>query len=381
MKKLNKSLVLELIRHDSPTSRARIAESTGLTKATVSTLVNELIEANLAYESGAGESRGGRKPVTLLFQEKAGYAVGIDLGTDGMTGVLTDLNGTIISERRVQHNNRDIESAIELLSRSIQELIDCAPPSPYGVIGIGIGIPGFSDEAGNVLFAPNLGWENVPLQALLEPKFQLPIVIENEANVGALGESRYGLAKGVSDLVHVSIGTGVGTGILLKGELYRGASGFSGEMGHISIHPDGKPCRCGNVGCWELYASESALMDRARTELAEPGLQLEDLFARAEQDDASAIRLLEEHARYLGIGIINIINSFNPELIILGGKLAEAERWLTVPLERFVKRRSLPYPRAKLAIRFSQLGDRATVLGAASSAIASFFASPKLSVE
>ncbi|WP_058304383.1 ROK family transcriptional regulator [Gorillibacterium timonense] len=381
MKKLNKALVLELIRHESPTSRARIAEKTGLTKATVSSLVTELIDANLAYESGAGESRGGRKPVTLLFQEKAGYAIGIDLGTDGMTAVLTDLNGTIVDERRKKNNNRETLSAIAVLGSCIRELMDSAPTSPYGIIGIGIGIPGFSDEAGNVLFAPNLGWENVPLQSLLEQEYNLPIVIENEANVGALGESRYGLAKGTANLVHVSIGAGIGTGILLKGELYRGASGFSGEMGHISIHPDGKPCRCGNVGCWELYASENALVDAARKEYEDPDITLDGLLEKAEQGEELALQLLEEHARYLGVGLINIINSFNPELIILGGRLAAAEKWLSEPLQHFVESRSLPYPRAKLDIRFSQLGDRATVLGAASIAIANFFASPKLSVE
>lgn len=381
MKKLNKALVLDLIRFESPTSRARIAEKTGLTKATVSTLVTELIEANLAFESGAGESRGGRKPVTLLFQADAGYAIGIDLGTDGLTAVLTDLNGTIVQERRVSHDNRDTASAPRLLISCIRELSEEVPPSPYGVVGVGIGIPGFSDEAGNVLFAPNLGWEDVPLQAILESEFQMPVVIENEANVGALGESRYGLAKGISNLVYVSIGAGIGTGILLKGELYRGSSGFSGEMGHISILYDGKPCRCGNAGCWELYASESAFMEQARSALDDPALTLDRLLERAEQGEAAVLELLKRQARLLGAGIINIMNSLNPELIVLGGKLAAAEPWLMEPMVEWVEQRSLPYPRTNLAIRFSQLGDRATVRGAASIAIASFFASPKVSMD
>jgi len=381
MKKLNKALVLDLIRHESPTSRARIAEKTGLTKATVSTLAGELIAANLAYESGAGESRGGRKPVTLMFRADAGYAVGVDLGTDGLTAVLTDLNGAIVLERRVSHDNRDADSATRQLSSFIQELLQQAPASPYGIIGIGIGIPGFSDEAGNILFAPNLGWENVPLQSLLESEFHLPVVIENEANVGALGESRYGSAKGASDLVYVSIGSGIGTGILLKGELYRGASGFSGEMGHISIHYDGKPCRCGNLGCWELYASQSALLEAARTACPNAARSLDELLAEAERGNMQVLDVLNQHGRSLGAGIVNIINSFNPELIVLGGKLAAAEAWLTEPLVEWVEERSLPYPRKNLSIRFSRLGDRATVLGAASLAIASFFASPKVSVD
>ncbi|WP_337588918.1 ROK family transcriptional regulator [Gorillibacterium massiliense] len=342
IKKINKSIVLEMIRRESPLSRARIAERTGLTKATVSSLVNELIESNLAHEIGMGQSRGGRKPMLLLFNGAAGYAVGVDLGVSYIHAALTDLNGQIIEEIRLQNDASSVETVFAELKDCIHSLIRKAPESPYGVIGIGVGIPGFSDEEGIVLFAPNLGWENVPLQKMLEDEFHIPVVIDNEANVGAVGEMRFGAGREAASLVYVSIGAGIGTGIIIKDELYRGISGFSGEIGHISIHHDGKPCRCGNSGCWELYASEKALLEEARAAYGNPRMKLSELLQFAKQSDPKALRLLEDLGRYIGVGIVNIINVFNPERIIIGGRLAEAADWLKPPLMEIVEKRSLP---------------------------------------
>lgn len=382
MKKINKSIVMERIREESPTSRARIAERTGLTKATVSSLVTELIDSGLVEEIGAGQSRGGRKPMLLLFTSGAGYAIGIDLGTEAINAVLTDLSGTILLEWSAASDNTDVETAVATIKRCVTELIAQAPKSRYGVIGIGVGIPGFSDEAGNILFAPNLGWVDIGLQTLLEDSFAIPVVIENEAKVGAVGEKRYGsqAAADAASLVYVSVGGGIGTGIMIKEELYRGASGYSGEMGHISILHDGKPCRCGNQGCWELYASENALMQEARAVYGQAELDLETLVERARAGEEAALQVLQAHGRYLGIGLVNIINSLNPDSIVIGGKIVQAEPWLSAAMLEVVNRRSLPYPRARLSIQFSELRGKATVLGACSIAISRFFSSTKVSV-
>jgi predicted NBD/HSP70 family sugar kinase len=232
-----------------------------------------------------------------------------------------------------------------------------------------------------VLFAPNLGWENVPLQQRIEREFGIPVVIDNEANAGAVGEKRFGAGKHASHLIYVSISSGIGTGVIIKEELYRGVSGFSGEMGHLSIELNGRPCRCGNVGCWELYASEQALVEEARRLLQEPLLDLERLTRLAADGHAEAAALFEQTGVYLGIGLVNVINSFNPELIIIGGSIVSCKQWLLPPLLNIMEKRSLPFPRAQLSIVFSELQGRSTLLGAASFAISGFFASTKVSVE
>jgi glucokinase-like ROK family protein len=381
VKKINKSIVLHYIRNHSPISRARIAEMTGLTKATVSSLVNELIESNLAHEIGTGESSGGRKPMMLLFNGNAGFAIGVDLGVNYIMAALTDLNGSIREEYRVSHLNSSVESVVAELKASIREMIRRAPESPYGIVGIGIGIPGISDEEGNVLFAPNLGWRDVPLQKWIEAEFAIPVVLDNEANAGAVGEKEFGASNEADNLIYISMGMGIGAGIIIKGELYRGVSGFAGEIGHVSIQHDGPPCRCGNLGCWELYASEHALLEYSQELMKGKKPDLEAILLLAGQGDQGALKLFERLGHYMGVGVVNIINGFNPQFIVIGGRLAEAEAWLKKPMLEALERRSLSYPRAQLTIEFSRLGIRSTLLGACSFAITKFFASTKISVE
>jgi glucokinase-like ROK family protein len=388
VKKINKSLVLETIKAHSPISRAAIAERTGLTKATVSTLVGELIGSSMVHEIGAGQSSGGRKPVMLLFNQTAGYAVGVDLGVDYIVAVLTDLNGEIVAEHSLRHVNESVEAVIDAVKAAIKEVVSRAPASAYGIIGIGIGVPGISDENGNVLFAPNLGWHQVPLQAMIEQAFSVPVVIDNEANAGAVGEMKFGVGQDAQHLIYVSISSGIGTGVIIRGELYRGVSGFSGEMGHSSIELNGPACRCGNVGCWELYASEQALLTEAQ-KLPDPAggdqptqdVDIDSLLKLAAEGDSRVIALFERMGTYLGIGLVNIINCFNPELIVIGGRVTAAGSLLEKPLLQMLTERSLPFPRAKLNVRFSTLGAKSAVLGASSFAISAFFASTKVTLE
>lgn len=378
VKKINKSLVLEQIRQRAPISRALIAERTGLTKATVSSLVQELIDSHLVHEIGAGKSRGGRRPMMLHFNSNAGHAIGIDLGVKSFTAVLVDLNGAVIAEEYSRHRSSSETEVIRDVKEAIRKLCRQAPESPYGIIGIGIGIPGFSDEEGNVLFAPNLGWNDVPLRQTLEQEFSIPVIIENEANAGAVGERQFGSGRGTSSLIYVSLSEGIGTGIWINDELYRGVSGFAGEFGHVSVDPYGKPCRCGNSGCWELYASENALLESARIAFADETIDLHDLLKRADEGDPTALSLFDRVGRYLGIGIVNMMNAFNPEKIVLGGRLALARRWLEGAIFEELEKRSVPHPRKKLQLMFTGASGRATVLGAAWMAISDFIgAEPK----
>ncbi|REK52182.1 MAG: ROK family protein [Thermobacillus sp.] len=368
IRRINTAIVLECIRNESPLSRARISERTGLNKATVSSLVSNLIAGGLVSEIGTGESSGGRKPVMLLFNAGAGHAVGIDVGVNYIRGLLTDLAGTPVARRETKIARRSPEDVLPLLHDVIRGLIGDAPASRYGVVGIGIGVSGIVDDGGTILFAPNLNWRNVPLRRLVEERFNLPCVIDNEANAGAAGELRYGAGRGFADQIYVSVGIGIGTGIIINRELYRGKSGFSGELGHMSIAMDGRQCSCGNLGCWELYASEKALIEHG-----EPYASFEAACAAAESGDGQAVRLLETIGAYLGTGIANIVNVFNPEAVILGNRICIAERFVRGAVEREIERRTQTYNREGMRLLFAELGEHSAVRGAAGYAISRFF--------
>src|SRR5690625_5246876 len=376
VKKGNKTIVLETIIESFPISRAKIANRTGLNKGTVSSLVQELLDEKLIDESGPGESSGGRRPVMLLFNEVAGYSIGIDIGVNYLLGVLTDLQGNICNEHLVKFSNLSYEEIKSKLFDTIDLLTSSAPSSPYGIIGIGIGVPGIVSNDGKIVLAPNLGWVNIDLQSTLQKKYDVPIIIDNEANAGAYGEKRFGVGKEFSDIIYVSIGIGIGVGLILNGELYKGNNGFSGELGHMTIEVNGKNCRCGSKGCWELYASEQALLKRAERLGIQTSnnqeISLEDLLMLAEDGHKEAIHLFEEIGEYIGIGIKNIFNTFNPEQVIIGNRMASANKWLNESINKRLINQTLWPHQDDLQMNFSELSTHSTALGMAAFSVEFF---------
>ena len=364
VKKRNKTFVLEIIKKRSPISRAKIAEITKLNKGTVSSLVNELIEENLVAETGLGKSSGGRRPVMLLFNASAGYSIGIDIGVNYIFGVLTDLNGKIIKEKQRQLSEHNFYEVYELVTDLIRSLKSFMKASPYGLIGVGIGVPGIVHNNGDILLAPNLNWRDIPLKEMIEKEFNVPTFIENEANAGAYGEKIYGIGKGHKNITYISAGIGIGVGLIIDDKLYRGNNGFSGEMGHMTIQLNGKTCQCGKRGCWELYASEKAIIEKAVELGIENGnLNLEKLIKLAEENDPIAIQTFEVIGEFLGLGISNIINTFNPEQIIIGNRIAKADKWLIESLEKQIKNDLFSFYHRDLSIHFSSLNTYSTALG------------------
>lgn len=375
VKKGNKSLVLDTIKRDSPISRATIASQTGLNKGTVSSLVSDLIDDHLIYESGPGESSGGRRPVMLLFNESAGYSIGIDVGVNYLLGILTDLNGNIHQEKITTFNNLSYEEIEQKLFDTIDYLNNLVPESPYGIIGIGVGVPGTVDKSGNILLAPNLGWKNINLKKVLESKYNLPTVIENEANAGAYGEKKFGVGKDFTNIIYVSAGIGIGVGLILNGALYKGNNGFSGELGHMTIKVDGTKCRCGNEGCWELYASEQALINKTeQLDIPLPAngeFALNNLFMLAENGNEEAITLFNQIGDYLGVGINNIINIFNPQQVIIGNRIATSQKWIEKSLHERLNQ-ALWFQKSDLQINFSELSTLSTALGVTAFSVENF---------
>lgn len=383
IKKINKTLVLDTIRVKQPLSRADIATALGLNKATVSSLVAELIEARLVHEIGPGESSGGRKPTLLLFHRGAGYSIGIDLRVQDILAVLVDLEGNIIREKRVPLKEYSPEYVIKEIRNTIRSLSKNLPETPYGIVGVGIGVPGLVDEKNRVVSAPNLNWHQVSLDGIVPAELgQAQLIIDNEANAGAIGEKLFGAGRDTANMIYLSIGIGIGSGIIVDGQLYRGVSNFSGEVGHMTITADGPVCRCGNRGCWETLASEKALLDLARTKRnsvqtstsSEPDLEL--IVEQARNGHLEAVDVLNEIGNYLGVGLANLVNILNPELIVIGNRLSLAGEQLEKSMLSTVESRSLTYHRQKTSLAFAKLGVYSTALGAASMPITSFLMDP-----
>lgn len=359
VKKNNKALVLSLIIEKETISRADIANVTGLNKTTVSSLVTELLEDELIYESGPGISSGGRRPVLLHFNRNTGYSIGVDIGVNYILSVLTDLKGKIIIEKSQSVNRTSYAAIISTVQTMIESLMDEMPDSRYGIVGIGVGVPGIVNKQGSVLLAPNLGWTNIQLKEDLEKISNMPIIIENEANAGAVGEQQFGAGQDYENILYVSAGIGIGVGIILNKELYRGKSGFSGEMGHMILEMNGKRCNCGSRGCWEAYASEHALLEMAGENID----SLESLIDYAKNGEKSAIELFEKIGQYLGFGINNIINTFNPDQVIIGNRLALIREWIEEPIRKTIENHTLAYHQKEMHLEFSMLGKYSTALG------------------
>lgn len=368
VKKNNKALVLQLIMEKEPISRADIAQVSGLNKATVSSLVNELLAADLVYESGPGESSGGRRPVILHFNKIAGYSIGIDIGVNYVLCVLTDLKGNIVIEKNQSVHKTPYATTIEIVKDMIKSLIDEMPSSRYGIVGIGVGVPGIVNKEGSVLLAPNLSWKNTQIKKDLEDLFHVPVIIENEANAGAFGEQQFGIGQDHQNIIYISAGIGIGVGIILNKELYQGKNGFSGEMGHMIIDINGKPCNCGSRGCWEAYASEQALLKNA----GENSNSLENLIQLANSDNKNAQNLFTEIGAYLGYGINNIINTFNPDQVIIGNRLSMAKEWIEQPILSTIENHSLAFHQNEFQLDFSKLGKHSIAIGMSAFVVENF---------
>lgn len=385
VKRINKNLVMQTVIKEAPISRADIAVYLGLNKGTVSTLVQELIEEQLIYESGPGQSSGGRRPVMLLFNEKAGFSIGIDIGVHYVLGVLTDLKGNIVYEINKRLKAHSYQEVAPVLTSVIADLINRSPKSHYGIIGVGIAVPGLVNRDGEILIAPNLGWENILLKEEIEQRFNIPVTMENEANSGAYGEKLYGIGKNFDNILYVSVGIGIGVGVILNGELFLGTNGFAGEAGHMMVQVNGKNCSCGSNGCWELYASERALLEEAK-KLELPGvdkdnLSIEILCEMALDGNEGVLDLFKTIGTYLGVGLHNIINTFNPEQVIIGNRLALAKDWLQKPIKEFIHQHTIKWHQENLTVSFSKLMTFAAAIGVSALSAEEFLKKSVSSIE
>lgn len=370
-KKLNKETILQQVLLNPCTSRNEIIENTELKKATVANLVKELIEEQLILEAGKDASTGGRRSSLLKLNEQAGYALGIDIGVNYLRGIITDLSGNIIFEC----NEEIAETSLPVYFKNIVQLIryleSKVPDSPYEIIGLGIAVPGIIDTDGLILNAPNLRWQNVDLLTMLTEHVDYPLYISNEANAGAFAEFSFIHNQQHRNMLFVSIGFGIGVGIFVNGELYQGELGYSGENGHMIINVNGKECKCGRKGCWEAYASEYALIQEAEAALNVKNLNIEKIIQLAEEEK-SLQPIFREIGQHIGIGLVNLIYTFNPSKIVIGNRITFLQHYIEQYMYDMIAQQSRSYLMNTTEIEFSTLQDKAIVIGAASIAINQF---------
>ncbi len=380
VRKHNTAVILDCLRLNAPLSRADISNKTGLNRSTVSSIVKELIQNRRVRETELQKSELGRPGMSLELSPEGACAIGVEIGVNFISILLTDFVAQPIWRRRITVDSQLEQSAFEHTKGLVQEALSRANAQGSHPLGIGVGVPGLVNiERGELMFAPNLKWSNVPLRDLLASCFNLPVYVENDANAAALGEYYFGIARGVKTFIYLSADIGLGGGIILGGKLFRGSGGYAGEVGHISVNPDGESCGCGRRGCWETVIGPRAVVRQVRTTLANGTASLirdmanDDLesitfdlvIQAAEAGDAVAVEALRGVGMWLGIGIANLVNTFNPELVVLGGALARASNILTPVIHATVQSQALRPSLEVLKIATSAHGSEACIVGSA----------------
>jgi glucokinase-like ROK family protein len=380
VRRMNRSIILEVFRTHITLSRAGLASETGLNPSTVSSIVSELIEENLIRETDLIQSSTGRPGRLLELNPGGGCALGVEINVDYIEVVVADFAANILWRRR---QNSTPEAGQQMIMSQVVELARQASAfvqeRKSRLLGIGVGVPGLVDVGSGLLrLAPNLHWTNVPIREILAGYFDCPIYVENEANAAALGEYYFGAVRNVKDFIYLSSGIGLGSGIVMGGKLFRGMFGYAGEAGHMTLDINGEPCGCGKRGCWETFVSPRAVEQRVRRslvngaksvlpEMAKGDIQsivFDDVVQAAQAGDQIAIDALAEVAFYLGVGIANLVNLFNVEVIVIGGVLNNASSLLLKDVEKVVTTNTLAPGREHLKIIPSAHGSDACIMGA-----------------
>ncbi|MEV0069992.1 MULTISPECIES: ROK family transcriptional regulator [unclassified Amycolatopsis] len=394
LRRHNRSLLLSKLYFDGPLSRHELSQLTGLSAATVSNVTAELGEERLITEAGLVESDGGRPRVLLRVDPAYGYVAGVDIGETGVRVELFDLAMQRLAtvEHELSPARTEPATVVAAVVSGLREVIASAGAEESAVIGVGVGVPGTVEQGERVLVhAPTVGWDSVALaDDLRAAGIELPVFVDNGAKTQGQAEMWFGAGRGARHAVIVLIGSGVGAAVIADGATYRGSTSSAGEWGHTTIVYGGQACRCGSHGCLEAYIGAEAVLARYRRARGKPvpGETEQDQFAAllASADRSkSAQKVLEETAGYLGAGIANLINLFNPERIVVGGwaGLALGERLLPL-IRSTASAHALSHPFGETTIQLGYLGLDAVATGAATLPVADLLeqgADPRLLVK
>jgi glucokinase-like ROK family protein len=370
LRRLNRLRVIHALRDQGLISRAEIARRTGLSRSTVSSLVADLQADGLVIEraepGAAHGTQGGRPPILLSFDSSAGAAVGIDFGHSHLRVAISDLSSRILTERALPlDTDHAAEEGLDAAAALVVELLAEAGIEHHQVIGAGMGLPGpirlQDGVVGSSAILP--GWVGVPSVAEMRRRLDVPIIVDNDANLGALAEAAFGAGRDASDLVYLKVSSGIGAGLILNGRLYRGSDGLAGELGHLLVDPDGVICRCGNRGCLETLAATGALVELLRRSHGD-AITAPQMLALAREGDLGCRRVIADAGRAIGQAVSMLLNVLNPELLVVGGDLAAAGDLLLDGVRESIARAALPSAAQAATVATGVLGERAQVLGA-----------------
>jgi predicted NBD/HSP70 family sugar kinase/biotin operon repressor len=376
LRERNRRQLLDALRRRGSASRADLARLTGLSRSTVSTLISDLQSHGLVVEQEgrAGsdsdpEGRApqqGRPPTLLTLDRSAGLVLGIDFGHEQVHVAIADLSRTILAERAEPLDvDNSAARAIEVAVKLADDVIAAADVGSDRLLGAGVGLSGPIDVAAGTVHTGKIlpGWAGVRPADELAARLGLNVHLDNDANLGALAEVTLGAGVGARDAIYLMVSGGVGAGLILGGELYRGTGGTAGELGHVLVDESGPICRCGNRGCLEMMAGGRAITALLRGSHGDD-ITLDEVMALAADGDSGARRAIADAGRVLGRSIAALVNAFNPELVIVGGAVSAAGDVLLDPLQEAVHRYAIPSAAADVRITRGVLGERAEVLGA-----------------
>ena len=377
IKDLNRTRILKYIWDNAPIDRAKVSKELGLSRTTLTIVVKELIENKILEETGHGEStrEGGKKPILLNFREDMGYIIGITVGIKKIKVILGNIKAQFLNELET---DRAIEEDPYETLKKISDLIKKLDIYKTNkILGIGIGIPGIIDHInGIVKFSPNLkGWENVTIKKYIEDEFPgVKCYIDREANLQIFTEKWFG-QENSKNFITIEAGVGIGIGIIINDRIYRGNNDAAGEFGHTTIVPQGSECHCGNYGCWETVATIISFLSKAKNGI-EKGIQtkLPDYYINGNltfdsivnayrNGDEFSKKLLEEYSHWLGVGIANIVNVFDPELIIIYGSASQLGDLGIKIIKNIIASNALPKVKRNVEVKYSHFGKEARIIG------------------
>ena len=382
MREVNSEQVLRAILREGPLARVDLARHVGLTTAAISNITRELIESGLLVETGTARGhRVGANSILLDFPEH-GIVLGVvHQGVSAMRVALSTLRGRIIARRVIATPERySPEWAVAAIDQALRELLSALGYSDEALAALGVGLVGLIDiNQGIVKRAPRMGWENVPVRDMLEQRLARPVAIENNVRAMALGEVLLGDGQNWPDFAFVYIGTGIGSGLIINGRLYRGSHGGAGEIGHITVDPNGEQCSCGNYGCLETIAAEPAIVRNARLhgitlDTADGGTKeaVRRLALLARQGDERACAVIATCGEFLGIALATLVDILNSSRIVLHGAITQAGDIFFSPVEQCLRRRAFLSRDETVTLVAPTFGDDAGLAGAAAVALDTF---------